>query len=156
RQWTRSTKQLPRDQDGMGSTLVTGYKTRMPCGKHSSRHARLFAWQLAEPLASNWLESLNAHALAWRAECVIANSKIRLLAMPALEAGPEVDGTAWFRTDGILPFRLIPASASSAQQELITCPLFAMFDVPVIAASQFSDDLGDGDGASGNRCSAAL
>ena len=76
--------------------------------------------------------------------------------MPVLEDGPDVDGTAWFRTDGILPFRLIPASASSAQQELITCPLFAMFDVPVIAASQFSDDLGDGDGASGNRCSAAL
>src|SRR5699024_5725024 len=89
-------------------------------------------------------------------ECEIAKPKIRFLPMPVLEAGPDVDGTAWFRTDGILPFRLIPASASSAQQELITCPLFAMFDVPVIAASQFSDDLGDGDGASGNRCSAAL
>src|SRR5699024_12089905 len=69
REWTRSTKELPRDQDGMGSTLEMVYNTCMPCGKHSSRYARLFALQLDEELAINWLESINAHALSLSVDC---------------------------------------------------------------------------------------
>lgn len=73
-----------------------------------------------------------------------------------LRSSRNPDGRAWFQTDGLLTFCLVPSRTGSTQQNLVAAAIAAVVNLPVDAAARFKGDVFDGHWAIGKHCEIAL